>query len=373
MKAWVRKAGRKWKMDTGRSLPRVRLLYRTYDEAAAKERELREERKLYGSSGIFSRELRGDIDNALGQLERIAVPAKLSECVRFWILHNRPHAKRIGLRQLLDDLFADRSQTVLDLSPIYLHSIKTTLEPFVAAHEAEDLSLVTSETIRAAIRDYKKKDGTKVAPVTQANLHRYLHMLFEFATARGNIPSNPVAAVENIWAKARRARPQILTLPQAEELLTQAHVDWQKRGNADIYVYVILGLFCGIRREELLKLSVHNLHSGYRIEVAETESKNRGFRTVPLPTIGRILLEDIWTEWEELADLTPQVTPPPAKVDPHLALVNSVNFRKRFEAVRLAAKIDPWPKNCLRHSFASYFFACTHDSSSIGSGTTPTR
>ena len=361
MKPWVRKAGSKWLVDTGRSLPRVRLRYRTWDEAALKERQLREERKLYGSSGVFSRELRGDIDKSLGLLERVGAPAPLSECVEFWIRHNRPDGKRIGLRQLFDEFYEDRSQLVLDLSPIYLQSIRTTLEHFVEAHEAEELSEVTPKVITEAVRNYVKKDGKPPSPVTQANLHRYLHMLFEFAVSRGNIPSNPVSQVENIWAKSRRGRPKILTPNQAEKLLEKAHEDWQQRQSPDIFAYVVLGIYCGIRREEILRLTVHNLHSDFRVEVTETESKTRGFRTLPLPRAAQILLRDVWEQWEELADLSPD----PTAADPKLALVNPVNFRKRWESVRTAAGISPWPKNCLRHSFASYFFACTLDKAEL--------
>jgi len=361
MKPWVRKAGRRWLVDTGRSKPRVRLRFRTWEEATLKERELRDERKLYGSSGVFSRELRGDIDKALGLLERIGAPAPVSECVEFWIRHNRPNGQRIGLRQLFNEFHEDRCQPVLCLSPIYLHSIRTTLEPFVAAHEAEELSEVTPETITEAVKNYIKKDGTPPAPVTQANLYRYLHMLFEFAVSRGNIPSNPVSQVENIWAKSRRSRPLILTPAQAGKLLEKAHDDWNRRQSPDIFAYVVMGLYGGIRREEMLRLTVHNLHSDFRIEVTETESKVRGFRTVPLPRVAQILLREVWEQWEELADLTPD----PAGADLQLALVNPVNFRKRWEAVRKAADIKPWPKNCLRHSFASYYFACTQDKAEL--------
>jgi integrase len=46
-------------------------------------------------------------------------------------------------------------------------------------------------------------------------------------------------------------------------------------------------------------------------------------------------------------------------------IVDSVNFRKGFERIRKAAGIEKWPKNALRHSFASYFFAVTRDSKEL--------
>ena len=161
----------------------------------------------------------------------------------------------------------------------------------------------------------------------------------------------------NIWEKAKKGRPKILNLVEAQALIDAAVPD------PDIFVYVVLGLFCGVRREELLRLSVHNLHDDFRIEITETESKTRGWRTVPLPLVARVMLRDVWEQWEELAELTE-----PDEKDPRLRLVDPLNFRKRWEKVRraagwgrTAAGVKLWPKTCLRHSFASYWYACTKD------------
>ena len=44
-----------------------------------------------------------------------------------------------------------------------------------------------------------------------------------------------------------------------------------------------------------------------------------------------------------------------------------VNPRKKLELVRKAAKLARWPQNGLRHSFASYRLAVTHDSPRVAS------
>lgn len=77
MKAWVRKFKGRWRLDTGASKPRIRLMFD--DEAAARkrERELRDERRLFGSAGTFTPVQRGDISQALGRLENANLPVSL--------------------------------------------------------------------------------------------------------------------------------------------------------------------------------------------------------------------------------------------------------------------------------------------------------
>jgi integrase len=41
--------------------------------------------------------------------------------------------------------------------------------------------------------------------------------------------------------------------------------------------------------------------------------------------------------------------------------VAAVNWRKKLDLVRKAAKLVRWPQNGLRHSFASYRLAACHD------------
>jgi len=44
-----------------------------------------------------------------------------------------------------------------------------------------------------------------------------------------------------------------------------------------------------------------------------------------------------------------------------------VNARKKLDAIRKDAGLARWPKNGLRHSFASYRLAATHDAPRVAS------
>ena len=47
--------------------------------------------------------------------------------------------------------------------------------------------------------------------------------------------------------------------------------------------------------------------------------------------------------------------------------VAAVNWRKKLDLVRKAAKLARWPQNGLRHSFASYRLGATHDAPRVAS------
>ena len=55
---------------------------------------------------------------------------------------------------------------------------------------------------------------------------------------------------------------------------------------------------------------------------------------------------------------------------PYASMTGAVlpaNWRKKLDAVRKAAKLARWPNNGLRHSFASYRLAATHDAPRVAS------
>ena len=128
----------------------------------------------------------------------------------FYIRHNKPKAGKTTLRALLDDMVLYKSQIVLKRSPLYLRSITDILEPFVVSTTCQPHE-VTPEMIQRCIAGYTTKRGKPGSPVTQKNIWASLHMLFEWGLKKGNVASNPVAEVENIWRDSG-GRPKILTI-----------------------------------------------------------------------------------------------------------------------------------------------------------------
>jgi integrase len=105
----------------------------------------------------------------------------------------------------------------------------------------------------------------------------------------------------------------------------------------------VIGLFAGLRREEIARLDWReiDLERGY-IEVKAASAKTAQRRLVSVSDNLRAWL----APFRQLA----------GAVRP-----TSITYRRKFAAALKAAKIEHWPHNGLRHSFASYHLALHQD------------
>jgi integrase len=229
------------------------------------------------------------------------------------------------------------------------------------------LSSFKTNELRSYIRDLKtttgKDAGRDASDCTKANLYRYIALLFNFGVARKHLPETPVS-FKNEWAQGTKTKPGILSYLQSRRLVEEAWKDYERRKNPQILAYVIFGLFCGVRREELLRLKLSCIKPDRTLEVDLVVSKTRSFRKIPIPL-------NAWIIWEDVPQVRPRAPTfaeknqpffNPVAPDDNRPLVNPRNFRKNFDAVRAATGVIPvWPKNAQRHTFASYFYSSTND------------
>lgn len=178
-------------------------------------------------------------------------------------------------------------------------------------------------------RWFASLDG--ISPLTRNNYRRAIHALFGFAVAEGHIRENPVSAVP-MYA-VQHTPPAILTVDQARRLLEAAA---QTNDRLDLLGYVVLGLFAGLRRAELERLTWKAIKwDRQMITVDSSAAKTASIRNVPLP--------DNAMAWLRTCD------PAERRFSPK-------GFRCRFTALRRLAGITEWSGNELRHSFASYHY-----------------
>ena len=171
-------------------------------------------------------------------------------------------------------------------------------------------------------------------PVTRNNHLRAFGNLFRWARARGylrDVPSDPVTrAVED------ETTPGILTVEQTRALLRAA-----AQNDPPLVPVIAIAAFAGIRTVELRRLltTAVDLKGGH-IHISGAVAKTRATRYVDIhPTL---------RAWLKAYPLTPGTLIPP-------------NYRKRISKIRTAAKINPWPENAHRHSYASYHLAAFQD------------
>lgn len=185
--------------------------------------------------------------------------------------------------------------------------------------------------------------GLKLAPRTKKNYRMVLAEVLSYAKQKRYIASNPleeftrqdIKEIEGAGAEAKQ--PAILSPADAEKLLTVAF----SRPDLDLGAAVTLGLFGGIRTEELKRLSwdAVRLDEEHPFVVIGPEiAKKRRIRNVPLPPCAVAWLR----RWPRGAKVTRNA--------------HANDYQKRFVKLAAEAKIE-WDANAMRHSFGSYHYA----------------
>ena len=171
---------------------------------------------------------------------------------------------------------------------------------------------------------------------TRRNYQADIRNLFNFAIRRGYVASNPVDRLEKIILDEKAV--EILSVAQAARLLEAAEAS-----GGTMTPFVSIGLFAGLRTREIAVLDWRDVDlTEMTITVHAAKTKTRARRIVEV--------SDNLKAW---------LLPYSAKAGP----VAPDHYRQRFEDTRRAAGIDPWPRNAMRHSAASYHLAAHRNES----------
>ncbi len=224
---------------------------------------------------------------------------------------------------------ADRDRG--ELSKLSFKEIRDRANRLREAMGGQHIAKVTGDTVRTYL------DSIPFSPRTRINIRLRMSKFFNFCKGKGWIEKNPCEEVE---IKAKRADTKILSVDEAKNLLAKAA---ESEFKSVTVPYAALCLFAGLRPGEAEQLDWQHVHFKTKtIEVLSHTSKTRDTRFVQMePTL---------IKWLK----------PYAKKSGRIV---GVNFRPKFEAVRLAAGYDPedketkWVQDIMRHSYASYWLA----------------
>lgn len=225
--------------------------------------------------------------------------------------------------------------------PRYLDQLGYNCRAFLASLGGDDpfVDAVTGTQVAGWLHG----NGWKPATVRTKRID--LQTLFGWCQRQGWSESNPVAGIERECLDDKP--PGILTVEQAARLMRAC-----EEVDPGLLAYLALGLFAGIRPEEIVRLRPRDVR-GEHVEVRADASKTRQRRLVDLAPNLRA-----WLSRCGALELPPR------------------NWRGRMYQVRRAAGFasarrrmvggrerweslpgDPWPHDVLRHSFASYHLA----------------
>jgi len=219
-------------------------------------------------------------------------------------------------------------------APMYVADLKKRLARFCADFGKRPIAAITVEELDDWLR------GLDCSPKTRMNFRANVGVLFSYAERRRIIDSNPI--LRTARPKLDDLPPEIFTVDELSALLNAA----VKRA-PDVVPMLAIGAFAGVREAEIKRLDWSEVDQKRgHIEIKSSKAKSARRRIIEMQPNLR--------EWlRPYAELTGSVVP--------------VNPRKKLDLVRKAAGLARWPQNGLRHSFASYRLAATHDAPRVAS------
>jgi integrase len=338
-----------WVLDLGRGKgQRKTYPSKTKAEIAMAQEQRRQEKHGEMLADIMPSEM-AEIVAARARLA--AIGATISEAAEFYL----GHGKRLQEPLLLSDL-ADRfraSRKRMDLSGKYVNQLKVSLDSLGTLFPATLAHDLTSKDIARWINA-----GTW-APKTRNNYLGDVSAMFEWALlpTQGHARVNPCAGVERERKKAR-GTVSTCTLEQARQMLEAAAA--QK--NWRVLAYCTLGLFGGLRPEEAAYDGLHWSHIDLRekhVSLTEEVVKTGGRRVVDL--------SDNAVAWLRLIpeqDQSAPVVPTKSWLETWRKFRHGLGWKVATEKgirVRGYPVVAPvhghWPKDVLRHTFASMHYA----------------
>ncbi len=269
-----------------------------------------------------------EAESALKRLLPLGI--SLKEAVDCAIRHLRPVGGDVTFATLRDRLLAEKERR--NRRPASLSSLKFYVGALV--RQFGDETLVKSATAEALMEWIDGLQAAGASPRHVRNYANYTKQYFSYAVAQRFVGDNPASLLEAPHVDGKP--PSILTLPEVRRLLTTALLP----EHLSVMPAVVLGLFCGLRSEELARLQWGSVDLKRRkITISPEVGKNRRATDWRYPVIPK--------GGVEFLQLAPQREGP----------IAPRRFRACITALHSAAKFESWKvthANSKRHSFGSY-------------------
>ena len=187
-----------------------------------------------------------------------------------------------------------------------------------------------------------------VEPRTTKNYLNITAEILKYAIQKRYMVYNPLDCLtdserKELCGTKQAKEPCILSVTEADRLLQTA---LETDADLGLLGAVVLGLFCGIRTEEIkrLKWDAIKLDEGF-VTIGANIAKKRRIRHVTLPESAKL--------WLTLAN---------RKSDSVVDNRHYNHYQKRFKKLRLQAGFEKWNANAMRHSFGTYHYALNGNS-----------
>jgi integrase len=147
-----------------------------------------------------------------------------------------------------------------------MEDLRSRLNRFAGAFQ-KDMGNVATADVQAWL------DSQKFSPQNLMGFRRVIHLLFEFAVARGYAVDNPAAALERV--KVKHGATQIFTPKEITKLLASV--------TPDFLPCIAIGAFAGLRSAEIERLEWSDIDlEGRHIIIGADKAKTASRRVVPI-------------------------------------------------------------------------------------------
>ena len=278
-----------------------------------------------GSAGfsLTTKQL-GEAIAAQKLLDSAKITTGIYEAVEFYIRHTRPEGGEKLIEEVIVELLKERKLSGRKES--YLKGLGWSLRKFGDDFKTSYIHEITKDDF---LEWLEEEDFTLA---TRRNYIRDCGILFNFAHSRKWLSTVPTDGIGRPAVEDREIK--ILSIRQIARLLLTA----QRKPEFRPYLAPIaIQLFAGVRTSEIKRLDWEQVRSN-QIVILASNAKTRQRRT--------ITISDALASW--IAE---------EKKESGLVFPKGKCWRMGFTKLVEAAKITPWPRNALRHSFGSYHFA----------------
>ena len=261
--------------------------------------------------------------------------------VRFAVKHLQPDGRTKSVREVVAELLASKAQRHErgDLRARSYADFEQRVEKFANGFEGRIASEVTADEIKQWL------NGMGNGPRSNQNYLAVIGEVFKLAAQRRYVAFSPLESLTDIDRKelcggnSEAKEPSILTPAEAAKLLNTA----QEHPELELLGAVTLGLFCGLRTEELKRLDWEHVkidEASPVVTIGAKIAKKRRIRHIEIPANA--------VQWLSLV----------AKRTGPVTHSNSYNdHQQRFRKLLKLAKFRKWEANAMRHSFGSYHYA----------------
>ena len=281
--------------------------------------------------------------NAFKRLEKVNM--SLTEAVDFAIKHSRPDAGVISVEEAIEKAL----ETKRSKRPSYVRDLRKRWGRFrewLPAAKRKAINTISQLDVRRYLT------ARKLNPQGERNELRNLSVLFSWTVQHHHMPANPCSGIK-VEDSPSEEPVRVLSIAEIKHLLELAQMELQatlKVGKTKMSVikvypgelvpWFVLGLFAGLRPQETVRLDWADIDFDRRqIDLPAKKAKGRTRRIVPM--------EPNLIEWLK----------PHQPVGGKGKVVS--NFRWHFQVLQRSAgpEWNPWPKDCLRHSYGSFHLA----------------